>query len=180
MLRPFSLLNLPAYFFRLIKSQKTDCRNFPRKCRNFRQKNQSCHLVRFYFYRRKEIVRINCVLQKMAPASTNRFIHAFPIRSGIGNSTDLHHQITGLIIICCTVIIFSFILLFCSNKFFIFVRLLSCRKVFVLVYVQSEKRKPASVYYRLHRLLQFTRAVISPPRTASRRMVGAGRKSCMA
>ena len=98
----------------------------------------------------------------MAPASVNRFIHAFPTHSGIGNTTVLHHHKTGLIIICCTVIIFSFILLFCSTKYVIFVWLLSCRKVFALVYVQSGKRKPAAGYYRLHRLLQFMRAVISP------------------
>jgi len=83
----------------------------------------------------------------MELALVQQILHAFLIRSGIGNNTGLRYHKTDLIIICCIVISFSLIRLFCSNRYTIFVRLFRAKR-----------------HRWLNRLMQFTRAVIGPPR----------------
>ena len=54
-----------------------------------------------------------------------------------------------------------------SVKVIIFVWLFPYGKVFALVYMQFDKRKPTAGYFKLHRLLYFTRAVeVSHPAAA--------------
>ena len=61
-------------------------------------------------------------------------------------------------------------------KSIIFVRLSPYRTVFALYYVQFEKRKLPVGYFKLHRLLYFTRAVVLPAPAESHR-AGAGKEA---
>ena len=58
--------------------------------------------------------------------------------------------------------LFSEICLYFSVKIIIFVRLCKTLKVFALFYMQFGKRKLTAGYFKLHRLLYFTRAVSLP------------------
>jgi len=62
--------------------------------------------------------------------------------------------------------------LFFSTKAVIFVRLFLDGKVFAVYYVQSDTRKPTAGLFRLHRFLQFTRAVSTPTRGSYNVRVG--------
>ena len=54
-----------------------------------------------------------------------------------------------------------------STKAVISVRLLPYRRVFALFDMQFSERKSATGYFKLHRLLYFTRAVFCPLRQAA-------------
>jgi len=100
-----------------------------------------------------------------------------PKHSGIGSELGLSLDKTGLMLF--------FLLILCSfflnsAKVIIFVRLFDCPEYINCPFDPFDKSGKTTVFYKLNRLLQFTRAVICPALTGSRRMVGAGKKSCMA
>jgi hypothetical protein len=88
------------------------------------------------------------------------FSYPFPLRSRIGRDGGLYCDKMGLILFLQLILWNSF---YYSVKAIIFVRLFSCQKVFALFCMQSDKRKPTAGFFKLHRLLYFTRAVSLTP-----------------
>jgi hypothetical protein len=60
-----------------------------------------------------------------------------------------------------------YVCFYVSTKAVIFVRLFSYGKVFAWLYMQFDRRKLTAGYLKLHRLLQFTRAVGLPATVAT-------------
>ena len=90
-----------------------------------------------------------------------RISHRFSSRLGGGSDVGLPRDTMGLILFLQQILLICFDF---SVKDIIFVELFPYRKVFALVYVQFDRRKLPAGYFKLHRLLYFTRAVDSPTR----------------
>ena len=93
-----------------------------------------------------------------------RISHYLSSRSGGGSDVGLYRYTKRLILFLQQILLICFDF---SAKNIIFVRLFTYRKVCALVYMQFDKRKPTAGYFKLHRLLYFTRAVDSPTRRQS-------------
>ena len=101
----------------------------------------------------------------------------FLLYSGIGIDIGLSLDKTGFILFLLLILC---IFLYNSVKVIIFVRLFDCSEYIICPFDKFDKSEQTAVFYKLNRLLQFTRAVIRPAPTGSRRMVWVGKKSCMA
>ena len=94
----------------------------------------------------------------MGFALKQRFNRPLPFRSGTGSDARLFF---------CEILyvpLFLVSYLFCSDKLDSFVRLFLLGCVFALFCLQFDRRKLTAGLYKLHRLLQFTRAVCLPLR----------------
>ena len=85
--------------------------------------------------------------------------NTLPLRSRIGGDTGLYCGTVGLMHFLRFILRISF---YYSVKVVNSIRLFLCREVFALFFMQSDKRKPSVVLFRLHRLIYFTRAVCLP------------------
>jgi len=85
-----------------------------------------------------------------------------PICLGFGCDAKYYRDTAGLILLFQLILLNYF---YFSKKVIIFVRLFDYRKVFALFYLWSDKRKPTTGLFRLHRLIYFTRGVGCPTPT---------------
>ena len=94
-----------------------------------------------------------------------------PLLSRTESNAGLHNDAIGL-----TFFFQQFLLtVFCfTEKAVIFAWLFQNRIVFALSNVQCDKRKPPAGYYKMNRLLQFTRAVWLAPPTGNHRVASRG------
>jgi len=97
-----------------------------------------------------------------------------PFRAGTGSVAGLFFRkilFVPLFLVSCR---------FCSEKIDAFVLLFLSGCVFALFSMQFEKRKLTAGLYKLHRLLQFTRAVLFSRLDSKPQDSQVGKKSCTA
>ena len=104
-------------------------------------------------------------------------IHPLLTRSGIGRRPGLSFDKTGIIRFFQLFFLHSLLI---STKVIIFVRQFDEKEYAPCLCLPYDQRKLPNGYFKLNRLLYFIRAVCLSAPTGSRRMVGAGRKSCTA
>jgi len=113
-------------------------------------------------------------VKQMILAWKQLFNRLLPFRSGTGSVASLFF---------CKILFVPLFLVsyhFCSEKLDCFVRLFLFGFVFALFCLQFDRRKLTAGLYKLHRLLQFTRAVLFSRLDGKPQDSQVGKKSCTA